>query len=69
MAEVGVTELEISVTVFTVSVVDAENPPTTALMVVDPFALPVARPPGELMLATFGFDEVHVAVAVRSRAL
>jgi hypothetical protein len=49
--------------------VEAENPPVAALMVVNPFADPVARPHGEVIVATDTFDEVHAAADVRSRVL
>jgi hypothetical protein len=39
------------------------------LIVVDPFVSPDARPPGDVIVATATFDDVHAAVDVRSRVL
>ena len=46
-----------------------ENPLTVALIVAVPLPTAVARPPGEVMVATEAFDELHAALAVRSFAL
>jgi hypothetical protein len=69
VAAAGVTVIDCSVTVLTVRVVEAENPPAAALIVVDPFVSPDARPPGEVIVATGALDDVHAAVDVRSRVL
>ena len=69
MAVAGVTVMDCSVTALMVRVVEAENPPVAALMVVDPLATPAARPPGDVIVATDVLDEVHAAADVRSRVL
>jgi hypothetical protein len=63
------TVMDCSVRALMVRAVDAENPPVAALMVVDPLASPVARPPGDVIVATDALDEVHTAADVRSRVL
>ena len=67
MAGAGVTVMDRSVTALMVRVVEADNPSVAALIVVDPFANAVARPPGDVIVATDSFDEVHAAADVRSR--
>ncbi len=69
LAVAGVTVIDCRVTALTINVVEVENAPTTALIVVVPFAIPVAKPPGEVIVATDIFDELHVALEVRSLAL
>ena len=44
--------MDCSVTALMVRVVEADNPSVAALIVVDPFANPVARPPGDVIVAT-----------------
>lgn len=69
LAGAGVIVMDWRVTALMVRVVEAETPPVAALMVVKPLANPLARPPGEVIVATDVFDEVHVAADVRSRVL
>jgi hypothetical protein len=64
----GVTVIEVMTAEVTVRVVDPETAPETAVMVVVPAVTAFARPwVGVLVLtlATAGFEELHVALAVR----
>lgn len=64
----GVTAIEVMTAEVTVRVVDPETAPETAVMVVVPAVTAFARPwVGVLVLtlATAGFEELHVALAVR----
>jgi hypothetical protein len=69
---VGLIARDTSVAVVTVSVVDAETPPTAAVIVVIPAATAVAlplEPAALLMVATAVSDEVQVADVVTSCVL
>ncbi len=64
----GVTAIETSDAAVTVSVVEPEMPPDTAVIVVEPVATEVARPlePAALLIvATPVLEELQVADAVR----
>src|SRR5438128_2172096 len=64
----GVTWIELSVAAVTVSVAVPLTAPCVAVMVLEPAAVPVARPcePAAFeMLATAPFDEPQVTLAVR----
>ena len=65
----GVTAMDTSVAVVTVSVVDPDIPPDVAVTVVEPAAAEVANPlePAALLIvAAPVFDELQVAAVVRS---
>jgi hypothetical protein len=61
----GVTAIDSNTGAVTVNVVEPLTPVTVAVIVVIPAAEPVANPPTGFS-ATVVFDDVHVAVAVRS---
>ena len=58
-----VMELSVAAVTFSATLFDV-TPLCAALMLADPTAFPVARPP-VLMLATAGFDELQVTELVR----
>ena len=65
----GVTDIEFRVAVVTLSEELLDTPANRAVIVVEPFATPVATPAVVallLMVATPGLEEVHVAKTVRS---
>ena len=68
----GLMARDTSVAVVTVRVVDAETPPTAAVIVVAPAAIAVAlplEPAALLMVATEVSDDVQLADVVRSCVL
>jgi len=69
VADAGVTVIDWRATGLTVNEVEPEIAPSAPRIVVDPLAIPVANPPGDVIVATLVFIEVHAAFEVRSRAL
>jgi hypothetical protein len=61
--------MDCNVTALMVRAVEADNPSVAARIVVEPFANPVARPPGDVIVATASLDEVHAAADESSRVL
>jgi 23S rRNA-/tRNA-specific pseudouridylate synthase len=60
----GVTEIEVNAAAVTVSVAEPLIEPKVAVIVADPWAMVVAKPPA-LTVATDVAEEVHVAVLGR----
>jgi hypothetical protein len=69
VAVAGETVIDWRTTALTVSVVEPEILPELAAMVALPLATPVARPPGEVIVATLAFEEAQPTVDVMSRLL
>ena len=64
-AVAGVTEIETKAAGVTVSVAPGEViPPCDAVIVVDPFAMPVATPEG-LIVAVGVLEEFHITLVVK----
>jgi hypothetical protein len=64
----GVTAIETSTAVVTVSVVAPDTPDRVAVIVAIPFLLPITRPwlPAALLTVASGTEDAHVTDVVRS---